>query len=100
MAGIKLKADEEGVAILNATAGGIEEGAEDIVSQTEALLDSVDQYPALGPHKSSIINIVTVIQGETKGAASPARVVAEKLRAKAVEYQEWIDDDRFGGQGN
>lgn len=43
---------------------------------------------------------VTVIQEETKGAVSPVRVVAEKLRTKTAEYQEWIDDDLFGGQGN
>lgn len=100
MAGIRLKADEEGVAILNATADGVEEGADEIVSQTDSFQDSVSQYPALGPHKNSIVNIVSAIQEETKGAAAPARVVAEKLREKATEYQEWIDDDLFGGSGN
>lgn len=98
--GYKLKVDEQGVQLLNNMADGTEEGADSIVEQTDALLEEVEQYPALGPHKQSIISIVNRIQEDTKGAATPARVVAEKLRKKAKEYQEWIDDDLFGGQGN
>ena len=43
MAGIILKADEEGVKILNGMADGIEEGADHIVEQTDALFDEVEQ---------------------------------------------------------
>ena len=100
MAGFVLKDDEQGVAIMNNMAEGIDTSADDIVTQTEALLDSVDQYPALGPHKDSIKRIVSLIQEETKSTSAPARVVANKLREKAKEYQEWIDDDLFGGSGN
>lgn len=98
--GFILKPDEHGVQTMNTMADNIEEGADNIVEQTDALLDDVEQYSALGPHKQSIINIVTRIQEETKGTTAPTRVVAEKLRNKAKEYQEWIDDDLFGGQGN
>jgi hypothetical protein len=100
MSGIKVKADEEGVSILKGTADLVEEGADRIIERTERLLDEIDQYSALGPHKKSIENIVTVIQENTKGASAPARVVAEKLREKAKDYQDWIDDDIFGGGGN
>lgn len=100
MAGFKLKADEQGVRQLNASADFIEEGADNINEQTDALLDAVEQYSALGPHKQSIVSIVTRIQEETKGTSASARVVANKLRGKAAEYQEWIDDDLFGGLGN
>lgn len=98
--GFKLKADEQGVQILNSMADSTEEGADSIIEQTDAFLEDVEQYPALGPHKQSIINFVTRIQEETKGSAAPARVVAEKLRGKAKDYQDWIDDDLFGDQGN
>lgn len=100
MAGIILKADEEGIAILNGMTDGIDEGADSIVEQTDALLDNVTQYPALGPHIESIKRLVTLIQSETKSASTPARVVAEKLRKKAKDYQDWIDDDLFGDSGN
>lgn len=100
MAGIILKADEEGVKILNGMADGIEEGADHIVEQTDALLDEVEQYRALGPHINSIKNIVALIQEETKNSSAPARVVAQKLRKKAQDYQDWIDDDLFGDLGN
>lgn len=98
--GFKLKADEDGVQIMKGMADSIEEGADSIVEQTDALLDDLEQYPALGPHKRSIVSVVTRIQEETKGSTAPARVVAEKLRSKAKEYQEWIDDDLFGERGN
>lgn len=100
MAGIILKADEEGISTLNSMANGVEEGTNSIVEQTDALLDNVTQYPALGPHINSIKRLVTLIQEETKGTAAPARVVAEKLRDKAKAYQDWIDDDLFGDSGN
>lgn len=100
MAGIILKADETGISILNGMADGIDEGADNINEQTDALLDSVTQYPALGPHIESIKRLVIKIQEETKNTSAPARVVAEKLRKKAKDYQEWIDDDLFGDSGN
>lgn len=98
--GIIIKANEEGISILNSMANGVEEGADSIVEQTEALLDNVTQYPALGPHISSIKRLVTLIQEETKNTSAPARVVAKKLREKAKDYQDWIDDDLFGNAGN
>lgn len=100
MAGILIKADETGVELLNNMADGVDEGADNIVEQTDALLDDVSQYPALGPHVDSIKNIVGKIQEETKSTSAPARVVAEKLRKKAKDYQDWIDDDLFGDSGN
>ncbi len=101
MGGIRVKADEEGIALLNAWADGIDEGADNIVDQTESLLDDVSQYSALGPHKKSIENMIAMIQEETKSASSPARVVAERARKKGKEYQEWIDDALVGdGGGN
>lgn len=100
MAAIILKADEEGVSILNSMADGVDEGADSITEQTDALLDNVTQYPALGPHVNSIKRLVTLIQDETKNTSAPARVVAEKLRKKAKDYQDWIDDDLFGDSGN
>lgn len=100
MAGILIKADETGVELLNNMADGVDEGADNIVEQTDALLDDVSQYPALGPHVNSIKNIVGKIQEETKSTSATARVVAEKLRKKAKDYQDWIDDDLFGDSGN
>lgn len=100
MTGIILKADEAGVNILNGMADGIDEGADNIIEQTDALLDNVTQYPALGPHIESIKKLVIEIQEETKNTSAPARVVAEKLRKKAKDYQDWINDDLFGGLGN
>lgn len=100
MAGIKIKVDEEGVKMLNITADSVEEGADDIIELTSNLLDDVQQCTALGPHEKTIKDIVAVIQEKTKGTAAPVRVVVEKLRQKATEYQEWIDEDLFGDQGN
>lgn len=100
MAGIIIKADEDGISILNSMADGVDEGADSIVEQTDTLLDDVTQYPALGPHMDSIKRLVTLIQEETKNTSAPARVVAEKLRQKAKDYQDWIDDDLFGSAGN
>lgn len=101
MAGIILCADENGVSCLNALAEGVDEGADGITEQTKGFLEEVAQYSALGPHRESIKNVVAAIRERTEGSTAPARVVAEKLREKAKEYQEWIDDDLFGsGAGN
>ena len=97
---IKIKADEEGVAILNSMADGVDDGADSIKTQTDELLDEISQYPALGPHVESIKRIVAMIQEEVNNSTDPARVVADKLRGKAKEYRDWIDDDLFGGSGN
>lgn len=93
MAGIKIKADEEGVQIMNSIADGIDEATEDMNSTCESLLGEIQQYPALGPHKQQIESMVEQIQEELKGSTAPARDVAEMLRQKAQQYQEWIDDD-------
>lgn len=100
MAGFMIKVDEDGVTLLRGLADGVDDGADEIVSITENLLDDVQQYSALGPHKKSIETIVEMIQEETKNATSPTKVVAEKLRSKADDYQDWIDNDIFGTSGN
>jgi len=100
MAGLIIKADEEGVSILNNMADGVEDGADRINEQTDSLLDEVTQYPALGPHVESIKNFIMRIQEETKSSSAPARVVASKLRKKAQDYRNFIDDDLFGDSGN
>lgn len=100
MEGLTIKPDEVGVSILKKMADGIDEGADNIIKQTDALLDNVMQYPALGPHVEAIKRLVMEIQQETKNTSTPARKVAEKLREKAKAYQDWIDDDLFGDPGN
>lgn len=96
MAGIRLKADEDGVRTMNAFADSIENGAQNINDLTNSFLEEIQEYPALGPHKQSIVNIITRIQEETNNTTDSARVVAEKFRKKAKEYRDWIDNDLFG----
>ena len=94
--GLIVQVNEEGVQLLNSMADGVETASDDITEYAESIIDEIDKYSALGPHKSSIINMVDAIKESTKGSTAPSRVVAEKLRAKAKQYQEFIDEDIFG----
>ena len=93
MAGIILKADEQGVQIMNSMADSIEEASKGIISTCGSLIDDIKQYPALGPHQKQIEEMVGEIREEASGATAPAIAVAEKFRTKAQQYQEWINDD-------
>lgn len=99
MTGIRIKADEEGVKLLNTLAGDVDDSIKDITEQASQLLEDISGNPALGPHKDAIIKAVEEIIEETKGTTAPAEVVTERLRKKAEEYQEWINDDLFGDGG-
>ena len=99
MAGTKIMATSEGVALLKALAEGVDQNADNIKQKADQLSEDVNQYPALGPHKASIERIVGEIKTEIESSSNPARVVAKKLREKADAIQEWIDDDLFGDSG-
>lgn len=100
MGSFVVKVDEEGVELLRNMADGIEDRRDEIMSVTVNFLDEIEQYSDLGPHRASLIEIVTDIQEQVKGATSPVAIIADKFRKKADEYQEIIDDDVFSGLGN
>ncbi len=93
MAGISIKADEEGVQMLNTMASVVEESAKNMISICDSLLSDVQGISALGPHKDQIDRAIEQIEELIKGATSPAMEVAEKFKEKARQYQEFIDDD-------
>ncbi len=92
--------NEQGVAALNSMASSVEEGVQGINSACSSVLNEVQGKSNLGPHKDSICSVVQAIQEQVEGATGPASIVAEKLKAKAEEYQAFIDNNRFSGKGN
>ena len=94
-----VKSDEQGVQTLNSMADSVEQGVDEVIKSADEMKDEVDEYPALGPHREDIINLVESIKDEIQSASAPAAQVAEKLREKADELNEWISDS-IGGSGN
>lgn len=92
MAGIVVKSDEDGVQLLRKMSEDIKNGITEILSESGQLLDNINEYPVLGPHKNEIINIVLCIKDGMVKSVGTAQLVAEKLEEKADELQEWIND--------
>lgn len=87
--------NEKGVAALNQMSQSVGTGCQGITSACQGLVDEIDGIGNLGPHKASIKNVAESIQQEVQGATSPAKTVEDKLKEKAQEYQNFIQNDRF-----
>ena len=91
--------NEAGVAALNGMAGSVESGTGRIVSVAGQLVEAVDGLNSLGPHKISILKLAKQVVEAVSSASEPAKVVSGKLKEKAVEYRQFIENDRFGAGG-
>ena len=90
-----IKADEEGVQLLDEMANNIDAFVESVCAYSQNFMDTMDEYPALGPHKKEMLEIIKEILLALNDSTGAASVVAGKLRQKRDEYQEWIDENRF-----
>lgn len=100
MAGIRVTSEEYPLTTLNSMADGVVDGVDRIKAQADAALEAISQYPVLGSHAESIKTIVALIREEANNSTAPARTAAEKLREKAKQYQDWINEDMFSVSGN
>ena len=96
---MNIKADEEGVQALKNMASSINDGVDTILSTASGFKGQVEGFEAIGPHKEALLSCIEQIEEATKASTSPARTVAEKVEAKAQEYQNWIDANPFSGLG-
>ena len=97
---MKYAVNEPGVAALNSMAQAIEEVVEEIRSQVKTVQSVADENDnALGPHKSSLDDVIESIDAALKQANGPANHVAEILRDVAEAYEEIIANDRLKGLG-
>ena len=87
--------NEEGVAALKKMSSNVSEGTEGIKSACDSVDSEVGGLNNIGPHKTSIKNVVDSIRESVEGATAPANTVAEKLEAKAGQYERFIQNDRF-----
>jgi len=98
---MKYKVNEEGVEALRGLAVQITDALDQIKSAADALSSGADEYrDAIGPHQSSIEQILETLRVAQEQATDPANSVSEKLNETAAKYQEIIDDDPFSGLGN
>lgn len=100
MSGTVYKVNEEGVAALQALSQKLPECAEAIKSAAEAMRSAFDDNrQGLGPHDTSIENILEEIKEANDAAADPVEELSEKIGDVAEGYQDIIDNDRYGGSG-
>ena len=85
-----------GVGALKGLSSRLEEGVQSI-QQSVSLLESelASNRSGLGPHADSIQGVIDAMNQEVQGASSPVNELAEKVRALAASYQEFIDTNRF-----
>lgn len=92
---------DEGVEALNGLVNAINEGVEQIQSETDTLSGVADEYgDTLGPHQASLKSALEEIQSAINSSTTPASEVGEKLAGVAKKYQDIIGDDPFGSTGN
>jgi len=91
----------EGVSALNKAAEDINSAIEDLPSESDKLAGEVQDYSGrIGPHESSITNVLESIGQTIKKGADSAGNVAAVLKDVADTYQEIIDEDLYSGLGN
>lgn len=95
---MKYAVNQQGVLALKTMSAAIIDSIESIQGLTKALRSSAEEHSnTLGPHISSINNVIEEIDRQTKEATEPATGVSESLNEVAEGYQEVIDNDRING---
>lgn len=98
---MKYAVSQEGIAELKKMSAAIVSSAENINGLTDALeAASEDHASTLGPHQSSIAEVVEEIRSAEEAATEPVTGLSESLNDVAEGYQEVIDNDRIVGSGN
>lgn len=92
-----VKVDEEGVALLRGLASQLEINTANMVALVQETLNQISEFEDLGPHKSSIVSVMTSIMEQLKQALVPIHIIEEKIMRKADAYMEIIEDDVFSG---
>ena len=93
--------NSESVSALKDYSMKIEEGTEEIKSETDRMGNITDQYSGrIGPHAGDIKNALDTIKGAVLQGMVPAHEIAEKLNDVAEAYQEVIDYNYYGSSGN
>ena len=87
--------NEQGVAALKRMASNVETGVNGIIAECDSIVNNLDGMNEIGVHRKSILNVVKSILESIQTVTAPASIVAEKLNAKAQEYQAFIDGDQF-----
>lgn len=87
--------NQEGVDALNALSQELPEILEEIKAAAEQLSSCADDQNGLGPHASTIEEIIESIQTTAKDAEEPIQSLSEIIAEVAEGYQEIIDDDPY-----
>ena len=95
---MKYAVNEEGVMALKTMSAAIFSSAEQIRGLTGALKTCADEHQdTLGPHKSSIDEVIEEINSVTNQATDPINNIAETLNDIADSYQGIIGNDGIRG---
>ena len=91
----------ESVQALKEYAQKINEGVDDIKTETDRMASITDQYQGkIGPHASDIKSALDTIKGAVLRGTVPANEIADKLEDLAAGYQDVIDSNYYGNSGN
>lgn len=98
MAGNIYACSPEGVTALLTMSSGILSAAEAIMDTSKYLRTVVDEnHDNLGPHESSISDVIDEIESLVKSSAEPVQDISDALKDVADDYQDIIGDDRIRG---
>ena len=97
--GVMIDISEKGVELLNKMSDDIGQFVDSIAAYSDSFVGALDDYPALGPHKKELLEVIEEILLAVKDTGSSANSVGEKLRELANDYEEFIENNRFRSRG-
>ena len=98
---MKYKVNEQGVEALRTMAGKLEQAIEEINSLSQQIRSEADSnQETLGPHISSLQDVLDTVKESVNKAAEPAEGISSKLNSIAGKYEDIIANDPFSGAGN
>ena len=95
-----IQVNSEGVETLKKTSQSLTEAVESLKTGTNNVKSQIEEYSeSLGDqgHYESLERALETIQRLIDQSTDSVGTLVEKLNDLAGKYQEWIDDDPFGG---
>lgn len=93
-----VQVNSEGVKTLQDTSKALESARAELERETQTVKSQMEGYSnSLGEHHRSLMSAIEAIENVIKQSTAPVQELSEKLNELAGKYQEWIDDDPYGG---
>ena len=95
-----IQINEQGITALRALVARMQQGVEDFQFVASNLAYAWQKNrQGIGPHSMAVEALLGELQRELQGARAPVAELSEKVLAVAQAYQEFVELDRFSGDG-